>query len=184
MKQKLSIRINFNKETDIDTSRIKLELLKMWVKSEIKVNNKFTCSIKILNFENSFDLDTQDIINYLLIRSWIGDIKVIKYKLDLNSDYRYFINYFLLDFNLNIKQKEYLEKITIKIIESLAYIDKEKLKEWKIELVNETIIDASTLRTGFELDEVISKINNKVLNEKLIYFILKMRERVLTYMLI
>jgi hypothetical protein len=51
-------------------------------------------------------------------------------------------------------------------------------------LVNDTIIDVSTLRTGFDLDEVISKINNRVLNEKLIYFILQMRKKVLTYKLI
>lgn len=184
MKKTLNIRINFYKETNINISQIKLHLLKLWIKSEIKIHNKFNCSVKIINFKNTFDLDISDIINYLLIRAWLSDIRAIKYKLDLYSNYEYLIHYFLLDFNLDIKDKEYLEDVSKKIIESLTYIDKEKIKQWKIEFINETIIDVSTLRTGFELDKVISKINNKILNEKLIYFILKMRENILTYKLI
>lgn len=184
MNQNLYIWINFINETNINITDLRIKLLKFWIKTDIKLKDKFNYIIRIKDFKETFTIDIDDIINFLIIKCELKNINIIKYKLDLYANYKYLIHYFLLDFNLKEQDKEYIENISIKIIEKEIYIDKEKFKELKVELVNDTIIDVSTLRTGFDLDEVISKINNRVLNEKLIYFILQMRKKVLTYKLI
>ena len=50
-------------------------------------------------------------------------IKEIDYKLDFYTDYKYFLHYILLDFNLEKEEREYIKKIVLKLIESKTFLD-------------------------------------------------------------
>jgi len=183
MKNTLDIKITFNKGYEINRIKIKLELLKLWFNTEVNVLEN-TCLIKIKWFEARFDLNLLDIIEHILLKMNLKYIKEIDYKLDFYTDYKYFLHYILLDFNLEKEEREYIKKIVLKLIESKTFLDWEKLKELQIVEKNKNPVTIGNIRNIFDLDHKLFKMNNYILREKLIKFIIGMRGKVWIYKVI
>lgn len=184
MKNKLEIEIIFENSTEFNTTKIKVELIKLWFKAEVSKINSFTCLIEIKTFEISFNLDIIDVISFILFKAKLNNIKEIKYKLEYCSNYLHILHYFLLDFELKEDEKEYITWLFTKIIETPIYLNKDLFKEWKIRLKNKNIINLENLRKIFFLDKKILHINNSALKEKLMRFILDIRSKIWTYIFI
>lgn len=184
MKRKLEIKIIFENWTEININKIKVELIKLWLKVEVLKIDNITCLIEIQTFEISFSLDIVDVISYVLMKAKLLSAKEIKYKLEYYADYMHILHYFLLDFNLAKEEKEHVSWLFSKIIETPIYLDKELLQKWKIRLKNKNIINLDNLRKIFLLDKKILYINNSALKEKLMRFILDTRSKVWSYIFI
>lgn len=184
MRHNLKINIIIEKEIKIDEKKIILELVKLWLNKPIITINWTHIEIIIKSFEISFNLDILDIVFYTIFKCNITNIKELNYKLSYYEDYELLFHYFLLDFNLEKEENEYLTDLLKKLVKAPYFVDKKEYLEWKIKIKNTYVINRENLYTIFLLDPKILKINNPKLKEKLIDFVLNTKSREWIYLFV